>query len=334
MVIKLAALLLTLQSFASGMATGDPQRKLRWAINAGATARFTFGVKDSAGNAVSNAMIGVGFVMLNKQSNRVVGCTDSNGVFTAESVAQWKVGARISKAGFYDSTWGLFLAKDEQSVSDGRWLPWNPTIPVVLREIRNPIPMYVKRAHGKFPNGETVGFDCEKGDFVAPHGNGETVDFRVTLTVDGVPYKHMTQTIALDALDPDGGFQAMKSHTMSVFKSEHLAPEVGYVSNLVATSVYDVNRGTTGSVLYNGDEHLVFKSRIVRDEHGHVVSANYGKIYGTIVFGRGDDKMETASIGFLYYFNPTSNDRNLEFDGKNNLFKPDWRSNLSWSQDP
>jgi hypothetical protein len=26
-------------------------------------------------------------------------------------------------------------------------------------------------------------------------------------------------------------------------------------------------------------------------------------------------------VSFIYYFNPTPNDRNLEFDGKNNLLK-------------
>jgi hypothetical protein len=26
-------------------------------------------------------------------------------------------------------------------------------------------------------------------------------------------------------------------------------------------------------------------------------------------------------VSFTYYLNPTPNDRNLEFDGKNNLFK-------------
>ena len=325
---------IAVQSAVFAMSAGDPIKNLRRAINHGAKAKFTFHIIDSEGHAVSNATVSVGFVMLNEKSNRVVGCTDSNGVFTAENVAQWEAGARVEKPGFYDSIWRTFLAEDEQCVSNGCWRPWNPTIPIVLREIRNPIPMYVKHVDGIFPNGETAGFDCEKGDFVMPYGSGKNEDFRVALSVDGVPYKHTTQTISLSALDSDGGFRIMKSHASSAFKSEHLAPEQGYASNLVATSVHDVKSGTTGSVLYGGDEYLVFKSRIVRDEDGNVISANYGKVYGPIVYGRGDDKMETASLGFLYYFNPTPNDRNLEFDGKNNLFKPDWNSNLNWSREP
>ncbi len=44
------------------------------------------------------------------------------------------------------------------------------------------------------------------------------------------------------------------------------------------------------------------------DERGNIVSAHYGKIYG--------DFMQ-----FSYYLNPTPNDRNVEFDPKQNLLK-------------
>jgi hypothetical protein len=44
------------------------------------------------------------------------------------------------------------------------------------------------------------------------------------------------------------------------------------------------------------------------DDRGNIVSAHYGKIYG--------DFMQ-----FKYYLNPTINDRNVEFDPKQNLMK-------------
>jgi hypothetical protein len=49
-----------------------------------------------------------------------------------------------------------------------------------------------------------------------------------------------------------------------------------------------------------------FRVRTALDHQGNVVSAHYGKIYG--------DFMQ-----FRYYFNPTPNDRNVEFDTKQNL---------------
>ena len=53
------------------------------------------------------------------------------------------------------------------------------------------------------------------------------------------------------------------------------------------------------------DEYLVFRTRIVKDDNGNIVSANYGKIYGAI-----------RTVGFFgakaIYFNPTPNDVNME----------------------
>ena len=80
--------------------------------------------------------------------------------------------------------------------------------------------------------------------------------------------------------------------------------------------------------------YLAFRSRISHGQDGSsVIRANYGKIYGPLKFGH-SEKPEVAVVRFLYYFNPTPNDRNIEFDGKNNLFKPDWNSNLNWSREP
>ena len=60
--------------------------------------------------------------------------------------------------------------------------------------------------------------------------------------------------------------------------------------------------------------------------------ACYGKVY-ELVFGEYYAETNKAKISMAYYFNPTQNDRNLEFDGKNNLFKPDWRD-TSWPREP
>ena len=115
-------------------------------------------------------------------------------------------------------------------------------------------------------------------------------------------------------------------------KSDYLAPEQGYSTNMLAKMEYNSKSGVSGSSVYRSDEYLAFKSRIKRDADGNIISANYGKFYSEIEFIRGVG--EFVGVSFLYYFNPTPNDRNLEFDGKNNLFKPGWRDNLNWSRDP
>ena len=62
---------------------------------------------------------------------------------------------------------------------------------------------------------------------------------------------------------------------------------------------------------------LCFRVRTKYDERGNVIEAYYGKIYGDIVMGW--SYQGVSSVSFLYYFNPTLNDRNLEWDMKNNL---------------
>ena len=62
---------------------------------------------------------------------------------------------------------------------------------------------------------------------------------------------------------------------------------------------------------------LCFRVRTKYDDKGKVVEAFYGKIYGDIAMGW--SYQGVSSISFLYYFNPTPNDRNLEWDMKNNL---------------
>ena len=54
------------------------------------------------------------------------------------------------------------------------------------------------------------------------------------------------------------------------------------------------------------NKNYYFRVRTKVDDRGNIVSAHYGKIYG--------DFMQ-----FKYYLNPTINDRNVEFDPKQNL---------------
>jgi len=74
---------------------------------------------------------------------------------------------------------------------------------------------------------------------------------------------------------------------------------------------------------------LVFRVRSKTDAKGNVVEANYGKIYGKFDFAHGPKKF----VIFSYTFNPTPNDRNLEFDGKTNLFHPG-PNDYGWPREP
>ena len=68
----------------------------------------------------------------------------------------------------------------------------------------------------------------------------------------------------------------------------------------------------------NADACHVFRIRSKFDEHGNLKEAYYGKVYGDFQL-RGTWKDGYDGVSFLYYLNPTPNDRNLEWDTKNNL---------------
>ena len=74
--------------------------------------------------------------------------------------------------------------------------------------------------------------------------------------------------------------------------------------------------------------YLIVRSRTETGVDGKIMKANYGKIYGDLIYGGTEKNLNGGMVRLHYYFNPTPNDRNLEFDGKNNLFSPKW--NDSW----
>lgn len=62
-------------------------------------------------------------------------------------------------------------------------------------------------------------------------------------------------------------------------------------------------------------QNYFLRVRTELDEKGNVKSANYAKVHGDFEF------WATSEMRFTYYFNPTPNDRNLEFDPDQNLLK-------------
>ena len=68
---------------------------------------------------------------------------------------------------------------------------------------------------------------------------------------------------------------------------------------------------------FSEDRCYFFRIRTELDEFGKVKSAIYGKIYGD--FKLVGKKNGIKGVSFLYYLNPTPNDRNLEWDMQHNL---------------
>jgi hypothetical protein len=341
--------------FALLAATGS-SRQMPWltedyekAITRGADAMVTLLIKDEQGDAVPNATVTVGSLPAKARTyKREKYLSGETGEVVVKAVSTEQIGAYIEKVGYYSTSF-QFVAGDppglhdyggetskiyyDSLVKDGRWLPWNPTIPVVLREVRNPVPLYATWVDEcLLPNDVDVGFDCEKGDFIKPLGRGVVADFTIRVSSVGIVFKNATSTILLSAVEDGGGFLRRRKIKSSAFISEYEAPIEGY----------DRTVQTPDDV--QADEYLFFKSRIVRNEEGNIVSANYGKLYGEVEYGPGKNpdwksgeplkSVDYGWVRFSYYFNPTPNDRNLEFDKKKNLFGEKDHKTLSTIQTP
>ena len=187
--------------------------------------------------------------------------------------------------------------------------------------------MYAKNIDSVMPaKDQPVGFDFEKGDWVAPYGNGINTDMALTYSEQQATdssWRRYGFQVAFP--NTGGGAYIRKKDTFSTYHSDHEANDTGeYVPSF--TFVYErTDDKVTQDIKVDTGTYLVFRTRTVTDSNGKILEAHYGKIYGPLNFARGPEKR----VSFTYYFNPTPNDRNIEFDPKQNLSKPTDRNDHS-----
>ena len=267
--------------------------------------------------------------------------TDEEGFAILTGNAFRKATMRLTKSGYYESR------HNDISVYEPNVLPRTRELAFTLREQRNPIALYAKRADAdhlayKLPvKGEWVGFDLEAGDWIDPHGDGERSDvlFRYTNEFLGlnISEKNLARARELNSTGPIPWTEERERHThgdwsgtleisfpreregilavdesngyvaYSAMRLPHLAPEEGYEESIRWSNV------RTGQIVPRKGEGYFLRVR-VRERNDQILEANYAKINDEIRFD------PRGTIYFNYYFNPEVNDRNLEFDPKQNLF--------------
>ena len=265
-----------------------------------------------------------------------------NGKTNCGRVSCWV--SKPPKKYYRDDGWGY---KYKKKNIFGVWQPDNLVVTLRLQRVEHPIPLFVKKATlQNFKNGiggfdgtnSVVRFDFLKGDWLPPYGSGEVADveFKSTLNIKGKawfsfePRKYdwvyfYNLGTELICLNKDDGF--------SVFVPE---PCVGIkIRNADATPKTRrlglINIGRNQKFHKNGEDwdchnykdkfserNISFRIRSKYDDNGNLKEAYYGKIYGDFEID-GDEKKGVTRISFMYYLNPTSLDRNLEWDMKNNL---------------
>ena len=281
----------------------------------------------------------------------VYGKTDQNGCFTAEgrptsdylfAIGRMKVDEESPK--YYATYFRKDIAHWKDYPEDGKWKPWNETIEVVVKEKLNPIPMYANGNNFKtnIPViDEWVGYDFEYNDWVAPHGKGLIADIEVFLSEAKPTEEDEIEELKIRFPYPLAGAYVMKKDLNCDFKSVYHAnpgttyqQEIRWYTKLQTKDELNhplfrkerrfipTTRIVENEIL-SKDDYLIFRTRTKVDEDGNLIEARYGKIYGPIEFrvDLADKRPSYRKRVELsnYYFNPTINDTNLEYDSKRNL---------------
>ncbi len=152
--------------------------RIKHAVTYGAKAKITLRVVDSKGAPVADALVGGGFYNHDEKGHDFKERANEKGEVTLEDTCVGDLNFGVMKDGYYSTgTTYWFFKNYFDCVKDGRWIPWNPTVEIVLKEILNPTKMIKKCGLLlAFPMREKVGFDFEVGDVVAPFGTGKESD--------------------------------------------------------------------------------------------------------------------------------------------------------------
>ena len=221
----------------------------------------------------------------------------------------------------------------------GVWQPDNLVATIRLQRVEHPIPLFVKNVRPKVASGTFDGtnavlrYDLVLGDWLPPEGKGECADLeiRTKLTIDEVlqvgKYKDWKKTFftfsnTVRFPGEGNGCRAEMTSPTAGIKLRN-APEAGYGKTIV--NRFGVKRKIVGPNVNeaeysdsNPNRCYYFRIRSRFDDKGNLVEAYYGKVYGDFNFhGRWD--LGFRGVDFLYYLNPKSLDRNLEWDMKTNL---------------
>jgi len=274
------------------------------------TVRVTVTGED--GTPIKDADVGVYFLGYDLDKDKeVAGLTNDLGVFSATDKAVLRMETSIAKDGYYKTHSGRLSRTQDHDVT------------FVLREKRNPIPLYAKDDALFFPaNREWLGYDFEIGDWTAPHGEGKTIDLWLkcdTEKVNSGRYKDAKGSLEIKFREDEGLLLVQDDYLpLSIMKMPHLAPQVGYQNTFRRFEESFRNKKFRRNTGY------FFRTR-VRKEGERIVSAHYGKLLKDIRFipvaeeKTKEGSQHAATLYLHYYFNPTPNDRNLEFDPKRNL---------------
>lgn len=271
-------------------------------------------VSNQDGTPVSGADVKVDYV--DGGALKIVkGTTNEKGVFISngEKVA-YRVEVFVEKNGYYTSKfrhqYATALPKDAEGV-----------FKVTLRKKGKMVPLCAKRVNMIFPSlKKEYAFDFEAGDWVKPHGKGQRGDvfFWADKSINNqgdregvlkIRYPNKKDGLLIDKTWIAGSVYQQAKEANSDAK---------YIQNSDIKHMRFAHKMNTSPPNYN----YIFRVRSETDSHDKLLKAHYGRILGGLFLATGFAQDQLCAVRFMYFFNPKSNDLNLEFNPRLNPFNP------------
>lgn len=272
-----------------------------------------FRVQDESGSAVAGANV---FVVSPDYRNKdkPSGVSDEKGQVTLTGQKSMLLKCVVKKENYYTTSgkelnffWKPYKNQDGKTVFELK--PKQKIFPVTLKKKIKPIAMHAKWVrYFQVPvKGKDVGYDLKVGDWVAPYGLGKISDFIFHYTADVFSKNEYSSKLIIKFSNEKDGLIPY-THDFrkggSELRSNHQAPKEGYQATWEQIEIRKLGAPHVQSLDYN--RNYYFRVRTKLNDEGHIIDAHYGKIYGDF-------------INFKHYFNPSRNDRNVEFDPSRNL---------------
>lgn len=289
------------------------------ACQKGARARIEFHIIDDEGSPVSNATVNAFFDMMDRsKGKRIIGNTNTNGVFIAEATTGGEIEIEVSKQQYYPSkaTVCLINMGNEHKVLMGKWQPWGMMKMIRLLPVKKPIATITSTPTWKYTNvtNKWVGFDLVKHDFVSPYGQGKVSDVEVFYDWNGV-WDEKCDGLEIQIRFPtkfSGGYYMAKipeSEYVGVYTAHSNAiyqTEFSFFERAIRNRRGRIERWERN--LFDDSKVLVVRSRCILNDDGTLKSAHYFQL-SHIQFACGENGV---ALKLLTIYNPTPNDTNLE----------------------
>jgi len=282
--------------------------EMRRGVDQGLRGSITLRVVDSSGYPVQGAEIYGGFWNHDRNNPPATGLTDEKGEIHFERNCAGDFNFSITKDGFYKTRLRYWFFKNGYDCAkDGRWLPWNPTVEIVLKDKRNPVSMQRKdRLWLTFPKHQTVGFDVETGDLVEPFGTGKVADMSFWFDSWQYTEPYCYSNCFVVTAENGATIAAMRKDSFSDFKFAYAPPDSGWVSDLTLGMIRTKDK-ILSNVALGKEEYWVVAVRRGDIKRFAVVS--------DFEFGGSDRGTNYCGVLLSYYLNPNPGDTNLEIKG-------------------